>query len=80
MQIARLLEVAFIINLEFFPAFRVAFEPALIEWDLDPGPFSQRASEIAKGDPPLARTSLTVRAGGGMVYVGTARPQLKSPL
>lgn len=48
-QLARLLEVGLIINLEEFPAFRVAFEPEVIKWDVDPAPFYQRASEIAKG-------------------------------
>ncbi|CAM9663168.1 unnamed protein product [Ectocarpus fasciculatus] len=47
--VARMLEVALIINLEHFPAFRVAFEPEAIKWDLDPEPFSTRWKEVSKG-------------------------------
>lgn len=48
-KVARMLEVALIINLERFPAFRVAFEPEAIKWDLDPEPFSTRWKEVSKG-------------------------------
>ncbi|CAM9707616.1 unnamed protein product [Ectocarpus sp. 8 AP-2014] len=49
LPLARMLEVALIINLEQFPAFRVAFEPEAIKWDLDPEPFKLRGKEISKG-------------------------------
>lgn len=48
-KLVRLLEVAFIINLREFPAFRLAFEPAAVRWDIDPAPFIQRASEASEG-------------------------------
>jgi len=48
-KLVRLLEIGLIINVEHFPAFRVAFEPESIKWDHDPQPFIQRAKEIAKG-------------------------------
>ncbi|CAM9133912.1 unnamed protein product [Scytosiphon promiscuus] len=63
LPLARLLEVGLVINLEFFPAFGVAFEPALIKWDLDPAPFVQRASEIAKGIDPGDRHALKFADG-----------------
>lgn len=54
-QLARLLEVGLVINVEHFPAFRVAFEPALIEWDVHPNPPFQKASETAEGDSALQK-------------------------
>ena len=48
-QLVRFLEVGLIMNMEQFPAFRVAFEPGIVKWDVDPEPFIQRASGIFTG-------------------------------
>lgn len=48
-ELVHLLEVALVINISEFPAFRVAFEPAAVKWDVDPAPFIQRASTTSQG-------------------------------
>lgn len=48
-KLVRLLDVGLVINSRRFPAFRVAFEPAALKWDIDPEPFMQRASDISQG-------------------------------
>lgn len=49
-KLVRLLEIGLIINLRNFPAFRVAFEPGSLNWDVDPAPFIQRASDAIQGN------------------------------
>ena len=45
-KLVRLLEVGLIINFKF-PTFREAFEPAAVQWDVDPSAFIQRASDAS---------------------------------
>ena len=48
-KLVRLLEVGFILNVRDLPAFRVAFEPAAVKWDVEPGPYIQQATEAVHG-------------------------------
>lgn len=48
-KLVRLLEVGFILNVRDLPAFRVAFEPAAVKWDVDPGPYIQQTTEAVQG-------------------------------
>lgn len=46
-KLVRLLEVGLIFNSRDFPAFRVAFEPAAVKWDVDPAPYVKMASDAS---------------------------------
>lgn len=46
-KLVHLLEVGLIITAHDFPAFRDAFEPSAVKWDVDPLPFIQRASNAS---------------------------------
>ena len=46
-KLVHLLEVGLIITTHDFPAFRDAFEPSAVNWDVDPLPFIQRASNAS---------------------------------
>lgn len=46
-KLVRLLEIALIIDVERFPAFRTAFDPAAINWDVNPDLF-QITGETSK--------------------------------
>ena len=48
-QFARLLELGLVITWGRFPGFREAFDPAEINWGLDPVPFQQKVTEIIGG-------------------------------
>ncbi|CAM9863238.1 unnamed protein product [Scytosiphon promiscuus] len=63
LPLVHFLEVGLIIDFELFPALRVAFEPALIKWDLDPGPFLERALEIEKGTDPGSHHAVKFKDG-----------------
>lgn len=48
---ARFLETGLVIDSSNFPGFRRALEPAEINWDHDPAPFTARAQDIENGEP-----------------------------
>ncbi|CAN0075885.1 unnamed protein product, partial [Hapterophycus canaliculatus] len=47
-EVARLLEVAVVLNWRGFEGFRVAFDPADIMWDLDPAGIVEQADRVAR--------------------------------
>lgn len=49
-KLVRFLELGLIIDVERFPAFRTAFEPAFINWDIDPDIFKQTGEETKQGE------------------------------
>lgn len=49
LQVARFLEVGVALDTRSFPAFKFAFVPADIEWDVPSAPIMQRAREIQTG-------------------------------
>ncbi|CAM9095195.1 unnamed protein product [Scytosiphon promiscuus] len=63
LKIARLLEVAVILDWQGFEGFRVAFDPAEITWDLDPSEIVQRAQQFASGSEPANHHSLKFHDG-----------------
>ena len=48
-----------VISVKLFPAFRVAFEPGLVKWDVDPEPLIRRASSIYRGGAKFCSISTT---------------------
>ena len=48
-KLVRLLEIGLIIDVERFPAFRTAFEPAEINWDIDPELFKLTKEKAEQG-------------------------------
>eukprot|EP00903_Cladosiphon_okamuranus_P009883 g9388.t1 len=63
LPLVHLLEIGLIINFHRLPAFRVAFEPAMVKWDVDPVPFLQIASNSSEGMTSDGKHALAYRRG-----------------
>eukprot|EP00903_Cladosiphon_okamuranus_P021167 g19443.t1 len=78
-HLVRLLEVGLIIDVERFPAFRTAFDPAAIDWDVDPALFQITEEKSKQGLHELRFVSGTLLLSDVQIELFTQKMDVDLP-